>query len=192
MRRTWATGPIEPAAFGTKAERATRGARGWRLFGAIGRRWSEECVVDEATGEGRVLAVDIEPGAQGAGLRCQGRVGEDDRNAAFGDSGEVTVAGQQGAALGGAAGDDLGIAESALGNRCVVAGRAQPAAEPGQHFIAEQAHAAFYTKPEADCIVAPLRLKQACTCRGGSPAPVAAADKAHHAAGNAAQYFCST
>src|SRR5437763_4317564 len=53
----------------------------------------------------------------------------------------MTVAGQQGPALGGALRDDAGIGEAAFGNRGVVARGAQPTAEPGQHLVAIEAHA---------------------------------------------------
>jgi hypothetical protein len=48
----------------------------------------------------------------------------------------VTVAGQQKALFGGALRD---VGQTALGDRRVIARRAQPAAEPGQHLVAEEA-----------------------------------------------------
>jgi hypothetical protein len=51
----------------------------------------------------------------------------------------VTVAGQQKALFGGALRDDGGVGQTALGDRRVIARRAQPAAEPGQHLVAEEA-----------------------------------------------------
>src|SRR5436305_4111983 len=52
----------------------------------------------------------------------------------------MPVAGQQDPALGGALRDDAGIGEAAVGNRGVVARGAKPAAEPGQHLVAIEAH----------------------------------------------------
>ena len=95
--------------------------------------------------KGAFCPINAERGAHG--LRLCGDSGfyqAHDPNAAGRHRDEVAVAGQQDPALGEAPRDQHAVGQAALGDAGVVARRAQPAPEPGQHFIAEETQAASF------------------------------------------------